>query len=70
MRGNGRNVCGTAYDENRTYCTNKKNKGINMSEIKVQYKKMSIDQAINKRMNKEQEQAYLELMNVWINQRD
>ena len=40
-----------------------------MSQIII-HKKMSIDEAINTRMTKEQERAYLELMNVWINQRD
>ncbi len=34
------------------------------------HKKMNLDDAINTRMTKEQEQAYLELHNVWINQRD
>jgi len=40
-----------------------------MAQIII-HKKMSIDEAINTRMNKEQEQAYLELMNIWVNQRD
>jgi len=42
---------------------------INMSQIII-HKKMSLDEAINTRMTKEQEKAYLELMNIWVNQRD
>lgn len=43
-----------------------------MSQIKTHYKekRMTIDEAINCRMNKTQEQAYLEIHNIWLNQRD
>lgn len=41
-----------------------------MTEIKYKHKKMSIDEAINTKMNDEQERAYMELMNIWVNQRD
>ena len=40
-----------------------------MSQIII-HKKMSLDEAITKTMTKEEEKAYLELMNVWITQRD
>jgi len=40
-----------------------------MGEIII-HKKMSIDEAINTRMSKDDEKAYLELMGIWINQRE
>lgn len=42
-----------------------------MSELKSrEFKKMTLDEAIACRMTKEQEVARLELMGIWINQRD
>jgi len=32
--------------------------------------KMTLDQAVNARRTEDQDKAYLELMNVWTNQRD
>lgn len=43
-----------------------------MTQIKIQckVKRMRIDEAVARRMTSQEERAYLELMNIWINQRD